>query len=159
MYEDWPPTRNTGFDPSFWRSFLCHRATGRSDDRLSNPRIAASNYNGSAIFPIFRARGCNSRYVMGSNSYGYSARSIHQRPNGFFHPARSLPEYFALLERGNRRELTECVLASAKMGSGHISEIQSPTSNFGLSLTELSTYGTAQDIFDALRDTEVPIVA
>ena len=42
---------------------------------------------------------------------------------------------------------------------GHITEIQSLISSFGLSLTELSTFGTAQGIFDTLRETRAPIVA
>jgi hypothetical protein len=42
---------------------------------------------------------------------------------------------------------------------GYITEIQALIENFGFSLTELSTYGTAQDIFDALRETSSPIVA
>jgi hypothetical protein len=42
---------------------------------------------------------------------------------------------------------------------GHISEIQGLINTFGHSLTDLSTSGTAQDLFDALQDSEAPLVA
>ncbi len=42
---------------------------------------------------------------------------------------------------------------------GHISEIQGLISTFGHSLTDLSTSGTAQDLFEALQDSGAPLVA
>jgi hypothetical protein len=42
---------------------------------------------------------------------------------------------------------------------GHISEIQGLINTFGHSLTDLSTSGTAQDLFEALQDTGAPLVA
>jgi hypothetical protein len=42
---------------------------------------------------------------------------------------------------------------------GHITEIQGLISSFGHSLTDLSTSGTAQDLFEALQDSRAPLVA